>query len=107
LAEQGYIGYAKARATTSESILDSFVDVTTGLEELLEVPTLDNSKMAMLGYSHGGLLSLRIAELHPELFDSVVLMAPAPGAVFGDGSTTMVLIWKTFPLWEMEPNSSC
>ena len=30
-----------------------------------------------------------MAELNPELFDSVVLMAPAPGLVSGDGSTTM------------------
>ena len=89
LAAQGYIGYAKARAITSESIPDSFVDVSDGLDELLEVPTIDNNKIAILGYSRGGLLSLRLAELNPELFDGVVLMAPAPGAVFGDGSTTM------------------
>ena len=89
LAKLGYIGYAKARATTSESIPDSFDDVMAGVTELLAVPKLDQSKMAIIGYSRGGLLSLRVAELYPDLFDAVVLMAPAPGAVFGDGSTTM------------------
>ena len=89
LAKLGYIGYAKARATTSASILDSFDDVIDGVSELLAVPKLDQTQMAILGYSRGGLLSLRVAELYPDLFDAVVLMAPAPGAVFGDGSTTM------------------
>jgi predicted alpha/beta superfamily hydrolase len=45
--------------------------------------------MAILGYSCGGLLSLRVAELYFGLFDAVVLMAPAPGAVFQDGTTMM------------------
>jgi pimeloyl-ACP methyl ester carboxylesterase len=89
LAKLGYIGYAKARATTSASIPDSFDDVMDGVSELLAVPKLDQTQMAILGYSRGGLLSLRVAELYPDLFDAVVLMAPAPGAVFGDGSTTM------------------
>jgi dipeptidyl aminopeptidase/acylaminoacyl peptidase len=39
-------------------------DVIDGVKELLDVPKFDQSKIAILGYSRGGLLSLRATELN-------------------------------------------
>ena len=93
LACAGYVGYAKRRV--GGPIGTALGEMEAGLVELLALayPRLDPTRLALMGYSRGGLLGLRLAELHPTSFAAVVLMAPAPGAGSwtpgGGGSTTM------------------
>ena len=50
---------------------------------------MDSERLGIIGFSRGALLSLRMAQLQPAHFDAVVMMAPASGKTFLDGSTTM------------------
>jgi len=78
LAAAGYLGYSKARCY--ELQLDpGRRDVRDGLDDLLATPCLDVQRLAVMGYSRGGLLSLELALEYPDLFDAVIMMAPAPG----------------------------
>ena len=78
LAAAGYLGYSKARCY--ELQLDpGRLDVRDGLDDLLATRCLDAERLAVMGYSRGGLLSLELALDYPDLFDAVILMAPAPG----------------------------
>lgn len=89
LAESGFIGYAKKRSDTSFSLDDSLADILDGSDGLLDLQQVDSTRLALIGFSRGGLLSLRVSQLYPEQFKTAVLMAPAPGKIFPDGSTTM------------------
>ncbi len=90
LAESGYLAYAKTRDPASVSINASLVDVLDGVDELLDLPHLDPEQLTIMGYSRGGLLALRVAQLNPAPFARVIMMAPAPGYIDPvAGSTTM------------------
>ena len=78
LSAAGYAGYSKERRL-KDPLPPGREDVAEGLAELLEVSCVDQERLAVVGYSRGGLLSLELALEHPELFDAVILMAPAPG----------------------------
>ncbi|MBN94404.1 MAG: hypothetical protein CL928_10070 [Deltaproteobacteria bacterium] len=78
LAEAGYLAYAKKRRETT-SLAGHLDDVLAGVDTLLGVPDVDDTRLGVLGFSRGGLLSLQLALERPELWDAVVLMAPAPG----------------------------
>jgi len=78
LSAAGYVGYSKQRRL-EDALPPGRQDVAQGLEELLEVSCVDQDRLALVGYSRGGLLSLELALENPDLFDAVVLMAPAPG----------------------------
>ena len=78
LSEAGYVGYSKRRRPY-KALPPGREDVSQGLEELLEVTCVDQQRLAVMGFSRGGLLSLELAIENPNLFDAVILMAPAPG----------------------------
>lgn len=78
LSAAGYAGYSKERRL-KDHLPPGREDVAEGLAELLEVSCVDQERLAVVGYSRGGLLSLELALEHPGLFDAVILMAPAPG----------------------------
>ena len=78
LAEAGYLAYSKKRRETT-SLAGHLDDVLDGVDALLDSPGIDASRLGLLGFSRGGLLSLQLAVSRPELWDAVVLMAPAPG----------------------------
>ena len=77
LAAAGYVGHSKLRRPLVP-LPPGREDVAEGLDELLEVSCIDREKLAVMGFSRGGLLSLDLAISNPQLFDAVILMAPAP-----------------------------
>jgi len=87
LAEAGYVGYAKKRRET-ESMEGHLDDVYTGLDALQSHPSVNADRIAIIGFSRGGLLTLQAAIERPTSFEGIVVMAPAPGA---DGQFSSVL----------------
>ncbi len=77
LAEAGVVGHAKKRRETTP-LTGHIDDVFEGLNTLLVRPEVDADRIGLLGFSRGGLLSLQAAKMMPEVFDAIVLMAPAP-----------------------------
>ncbi len=78
LAEAGYIAYSKQRSLTLE-ITGHSEEVLDGLDALKSVDGVDENNIAIMGFSRGGLLALTLATENPELFDAIILMAPAIG----------------------------
>ncbi|SVD17465.1 uncharacterized protein METZ01_LOCUS370319, partial [marine metagenome] len=94
LACSGYLAFAKRR--TQDPIADAYSEALAGLAEFeaLAATNLDADRTGVMGYSRGGLFSLRLAETETGRFAAAALMASAPGrgtwyAPGGDGSTTM------------------
>jgi len=56
-----------------------------------KLPTVDASKVGMLGHSMGGGVTMNVAVAHPELVDAIVLYAP----VNGDA-------WENFLRWRAD-----
>tara|TARA_Y100000588_G_scaffold344036_1_gene389936 strand:+ start:518 stop:1741 length:1224 start_codon:yes stop_codon:yes gene_type:complete len=91
LAEAGLIGYAQRR--TGTSVPDTLTEVQNGIDDLLDLAAdnlgpeqaIDLSQgVSLIGYSRGGLLALKIAELKTTktqevTIDKVIIMAAAPG----------------------------
>ena len=80
LAVAGYLARSEKRRETI-SMDGHLEDVFEGLSELLSNPDADGSRVTLLGFSRGGLLTLQAAvdqELSNQIH-SIVLMAPAPG----------------------------
>ena len=78
LAESGYVGLStQRRLTDSPAIVGHLDDVLEGLDSLLALPQVDAERVAVLGFSRGGLLALQAAVERPDLLAAVVLMAPA------------------------------
>jgi len=71
------VAYSKKRRETVplEGHLD---DVVAGSQALMGTPSVDVERLAIVGFSRGGLLALQAALLLPDLWDAVILMAPAP-----------------------------
>lgn len=82
LAEAGYIAYSKQRSLTLE-ITKHPADVLEGLEALKSMNNIDEDNIAIMGFSRGGLLALTLAIESPELFNAIILMAPALGGETG------------------------
>ena len=91
LAEAGFLAAAKARKPSSISIPDSLSDVVDGYVMLVGYGNVDVDRLAVVGFSRGALLSLRLAEMYPETLKTVAMMAPAPGKIFDNGNTTLSL----------------
>ena len=94
LAEVGFIAYAKKRSGVSVSA--TLGEVQNGLDEVLDLtpdmlrgrflmPYTTAPGVSVIGYSRGGLLALRIAELQATatkpyvMIDKVIIQAAAPG----------------------------
>ena len=78
LAEAGYVAYSKKRRDSVP--LDGHLDdVRDGVDALRAAARVDVSRLAIVGFSRGGLLTLQAALEWPSEWNAVVLMAPAPG----------------------------
>lgn len=94
LAEEGFIAYAKKR--TGSSISATLTEVQNGLDELLDltpgmlqghsiVSNATGPGTSIIGYSRGGLMTLRLAELQATTkksfvkIDKVIIQAASPG----------------------------
>ena len=91
LADAGFIAYSKRRS--GESIPATLAEVQSGIDELLSFSEAElgagnsidmTDGISLIGYSRGGLMVLRVAELkatktQPVTIDKVIVMAAAPG----------------------------
>ena len=78
LAEAGFFARSELRPA-SVSLDGQLEDVLSGLDKLRDNPDVDSEKIAIAGFSRGGLLALQATAERPAEVDSVLLFAPAPG----------------------------
>jgi dienelactone hydrolase len=78
LAESGYLVFAPIRKSGKGDILGHKYEVGRAIEYVKSLPTVDSSRIGIIGFSRGGLLSLMLAAERNDL-KYVVLLAPAPG----------------------------
>ena len=78
LAEAGYFARSEQRPP-SVSLDGQLEDVLQGLDQLRSHPDVDPERVAIAGFSRGGLLALQAAIARPDEIDAVLLFAPAPG----------------------------
>ena len=78
LAEAGYLARSEKRQETRQ-LTGHLTEVLEGLKRLRSHPDADASRIGMMGFSRGGLLTLQAAISQPEYIHAVVLMAPARG----------------------------
>ncbi|MCH2131348.1 MAG: dienelactone hydrolase family protein, partial [Pirellulaceae bacterium] len=78
LAEAGYFARSEQRPA-SVSLNGQLEDVLQGLDELRSHPDVDPERVAVAGFSRGGLLALQAAIARPDEIEAVLLFAPAPG----------------------------
>ena len=77
LARAGFLGFAPMRRKT-RTLGGHLDDVEAGLRHALALEGADGERIAMLGFSRGGLLTFQTALRRDDL-DAIVLMAPASG----------------------------
>ncbi|MBQ17489.1 MAG: hypothetical protein CMJ65_10225 [Planctomycetaceae bacterium] len=78
LAEAGFYSRSEQRPP-SVSLDGQLEDVLAGLDQLRANPDVDSDRIALVGFSRGGLLALQAAVERPNEIDSLLLFAPAPG----------------------------
>jgi dienelactone hydrolase len=76
LAEAGYIGYAKKRRETVP-LAGHLDDVLAGLDDLRGHTAIDTTRVGIMGFSRGGLLTLQASIARAEQLSGAVIMAPA------------------------------
>ena len=77
LAKAGFIGFSPIRRT-EKALMSNLDDVFAAVAHVGTLPNVDASRMAIMGFSRGALLTILAASRHPHDFAAVVLMAPAP-----------------------------
>ena len=75
-AEAGFIGFCPMLPTDT-TIEENLQDARAALDYAKGLPGADPSRLAVMGFSRGGLLALWVATERRDL-KAVVLMAPAP-----------------------------
>lgn len=78
LAEAGFYSRSEQRPP-GVSLDGQLEDVLAGLDQLRANPDVDSDRVALVGFSRGGLLALQVAVARPDDIDSLLLFAPAPG----------------------------
>ena len=79
LAEAGYLAHSEQRPLGDLPLPDHLQEVLTALDALLAHPDLAPGRVALMGFSRGGLLSLQAAVSRPNDIQALLLFAPAPG----------------------------
>jgi len=77
LAAEGYLARSERRPATVE-IVGHLDDVLAGLASLRAHEDADTTRVAIMGFSRGGLLALQAAIAQPSDVQAVILQAPAP-----------------------------
>ena len=103
LAEEGFIAYAKKRSGIL--VTDTLIEVQEGLDDLLDLTpgmlqgramasSTNGPGISLMGYSRGGLMTIRVAELQATTnkpyvkIDRVIMQASAPGEKVSNPGTT-------------------
>lgn len=76
LAQAGWVGFSPIRREEL-SFEGNLADVTAGLDYLKKLDYVDPDRLAMIGFSRGGLLTFMIATQNRDL-KAIVMMASAP-----------------------------
>lgn len=87
LAAAGYVARSEKRPE-SVTLAGQLDDVLDGLASLRARPDVDGERVAVMGYSRGGLLTLQSALARPGDLRVALLLAPAPGN--GSMATTLM-----------------
>ena len=77
LAKAGFVGFSPIRRTEIP-LRGHLDDVFAAIVYLKHLPYVDANRIAIMGFSRGGLLTTLVAARHSHDFAAVVLMAPAP-----------------------------
>lgn len=77
IARAGYVGFAPIRRKEIP-IPGHLSDIQAAVNYVKQLDTVDKSRIGIIGFSRGGLLSFLAATEMPADFRAVVLMAPAP-----------------------------
>ena len=77
LAREGFIGFGPTRKQTV-SLAGNIQDVITAIEYVKKLENVDVDRLAVVGFSRGGLLAFMAATRRRDL-KAIVIMVPAPG----------------------------
>ena len=77
LARAGFVGFGPRRKPTV-SLAGNVQDVIAAIQYVKKLENVDQNKLAVIGFSRGGLLALMAATRRQDL-KAIVIMAPAPG----------------------------
>ncbi len=80
LAQAGFVGFAPIRRS-EESMDGNLQVVLVAAEYVRNLPYVDTDRMAILGFSRGGLLTFLAAADRPNDYKAIVIMAAAVGVV--------------------------
>ncbi len=78
LAGNGYFVFAPIRQTGKGRMTDHKREVDGAIDYLKKYPGVDPSRIALMGFSRGGLLTLLVAVTRRDL-KALIILAPAPG----------------------------
>ena len=77
LAKAGFVGFGPLRKPTI-SLAGNIQDVIAAIQYVKKLEKVDVDKLAVIGFSRGGLLAFMAATRRQDL-KAIVMMAPAPG----------------------------
>lgn len=78
LAAEGYIAFAPIRRSGRGDIPAHQAEIMAALDHARSLPGADASRMALMGFSRGGLLALMAGVERSDL-SALIVLAPAPG----------------------------
>jgi dienelactone hydrolase len=78
LADSGYFVFAPIRQTGKWNLLGHKSEVNRAIEYVKNSPEVDSSRIGLMGFSRGGLLTLMVAVERSDL-KALIILAPSPG----------------------------
>lgn len=78
LAKDGFLAFAPLRKSGKGNIPRHKVEVSQAVDYVKTIPVVDQSRIALMGFSRGGLLTLMVGVERSDL-KALLILAPAPG----------------------------
>jgi len=78
LAADGFFAFAPVRRSGPRNIARQKAEVSRAVDYVKSLPDVDPSRIALMGFSRGGLLTLMVAVERNDL-KALLILAPAPG----------------------------
>jgi dienelactone hydrolase len=79
LAKDGFLAFVPIRVSGHRAVTSHAHEVSRAIDFVKTLPEVDPSRIALMGLSRGGLITLMVGVQRRDL-KSLVIMAPAPGA---------------------------